>query len=207
MSHYLNQRWSSLLTHVYVTWPHCGNFLIIWIFDSLASLFNKYVYFNEHYCLSNANNDIKEVLMYMWQLWLLLYVCLIVLLQLSPPSNRQQFDTDWWDMILSANGLATGSLRKISVITRRSPGCYCIIEEFTSVYISRCELMRNWNLGCKRMYVLINRGLIKISGNSRYHQISNIRRTKSQTINVSCLALQLFLPNQLKSGIKSRMKM
>ena len=40
-----------------------------------------------------------------------------------------------------------------------------------------------------------------------YRQISNIRRTKSQTLNVSCLVLQLSLPNPLKPGIKSRKKM
>ena len=40
-----------------------------------------------------------------------------------------------------------------------------------------------------------------------YRQISNIRRTKSQTLNASCLVLQLSLPNPLKPGIKSRMKM
>ena len=38
-------------------------------------------------------------------------------------------------------------------------------------------------------------------------QISNIRRTESQTVNVSCLVLQLSLSNPLKPGIKSIMKM
>ena len=40
-----------------------------------------------------------------------------------------------------------------------------------------------------------------------YRQISNISRTKSQTLNASHLVLQLSLPNPLKSGIKSRMTM
>ena len=40
-----------------------------------------------------------------------------------------------------------------------------------------------------------------------YRQISNIRRTKSQALHVSRLVLQLTLPNPLKPGIKSRMKM
>ena len=40
-----------------------------------------------------------------------------------------------------------------------------------------------------------------------YHKISNIRGTKSQILNVSHLVLQLSLPNPLKSGVKSRMKM
>ena len=42
---------------------------------------------------------------------------------------------------------------------------------------------------------------------TRYRQTSNISRTKSQTLNVSCLVLQLSLPNPLKPGVKSRMKM
>ena len=40
-----------------------------------------------------------------------------------------------------------------------------------------------------------------------YCQISNISHTRSQTLKVSCLVLQLFLPKPLKPGIKSRMKM
>ena len=40
-----------------------------------------------------------------------------------------------------------------------------------------------------------------------YRQISDISCTNSHTLNVSCLLLQLSLPNPLNSGIKSRMKM
>ena len=40
-----------------------------------------------------------------------------------------------------------------------------------------------------------------------YHKISNIRRTKSPNLNVSRLILQLSLPNTMKPGVKSRMKM
>ena len=39
-----------------------------------------------------------------------------------------------------------------------------------------------------------------------YRQTSNIRRTKSQNLNVSLLVSQLSLPNPLKPGVKSRMK-
>ena len=39
------------------------------------------------------------------------------------------------------------------------------------------------------------------------HQTSNISHTKSPNFNVSCLLLQLSLPNPLKQGVKSRMKM
>ena len=40
-----------------------------------------------------------------------------------------------------------------------------------------------------------------------YPQIHNIRNTKSQNLNVSRLVLPLPLPNPLKPGVKSRMKM
>ena len=40
-----------------------------------------------------------------------------------------------------------------------------------------------------------------------YRKISNISRTISQNLNDSCLVLQLSLPNPLKPGVKSRMKM
>ena len=43
--------------------------------------------------------------------------------------------------------------------------------------------------------------------NIMYRKISNIRRTKSQTLNVSRLVLQLSLPNPMKPGVKSRKKM
>ena len=40
-----------------------------------------------------------------------------------------------------------------------------------------------------------------------YRKVSNIRCTKSQNLNDSRLVLQLALPNPLKPGVKSRMKM
>ena len=40
-----------------------------------------------------------------------------------------------------------------------------------------------------------------------YRKVSNIRRTKSSKLNVSRLVLQLSLPNPMKPGVKSRMKM
>ena len=41
----------------------------------------------------------------------------------------------------------------------------------------------------------------------QYRKVSNIRCTKSQYLNDSRLVLQLSLPNPMKSGVKSRMKM
>ena len=40
-----------------------------------------------------------------------------------------------------------------------------------------------------------------------YRKISNIRRTQNQNLNDSSLIRQLPLPNPLKQGVKSRMKM
>ena len=42
---------------------------------------------------------------------------------------------------------------------------------------------------------------------SNYRKISNISRTKSENLIFSRLVLQLFVPNPLKPGVKSRMKM
>ena len=43
--------------------------------------------------------------------------------------------------------------------------------------------------------------------NDVYRKFSYLRRTKSQNLDVSRLVLPLFLPNPLKLGVKSRMKM
>ena len=43
--------------------------------------------------------------------------------------------------------------------------------------------------------------------NNYYPKISNIRRTQIPNFNVSRLVLQLSLPNPMKPGVKSRMKM
>ena len=40
-----------------------------------------------------------------------------------------------------------------------------------------------------------------------YRKVYNIRRTKSQNFNVSRLIMYLSLPDPLKPGVKSRMKM
>ena len=42
---------------------------------------------------------------------------------------------------------------------------------------------------------------------NKYRRISNIRRTESPNLDVSRLVLQLSLPNPIKPGVKSRMKM
>ena len=56
---------------------------------------------------------------------------------------------------------------------------------------------QRWNCGAITALVSI----------SAYGQISNIKRTNCQNLNVSRLVLQLSLPNLLKPGVKSIMKM
>ena len=46
----------------------------------------------------------------------------------------------------------------------------------------------------------------KIVTGGIYRQVFSITHTKSQNLNVSGLVLQLSLPNPLKRGVKSRMK-
>ena len=41
----------------------------------------------------------------------------------------------------------------------------------------------------------------------KYRKLSDIRRTKSPNLKVSRLVLQLSFPNQMKPGVKSRIKM
>ena len=50
-------------------------------------------------------------------------------------------------------------------------------------------------------------GHITIESYNIYLQISKIRCTESQNLNVSRLVLQLSLPNLLKPGVKLRIKM
>ena len=64
--------------------------------------------------------------------------------------------------------------------------------------------LKPYTISCYLTYIAAMLGLLWLP---KYRQVSNIRRTKSQTLNVSCLGLQLFLSNPLKPGIKSRMKM
>ena len=67
--------------------------------------------------------------------------------------------------------------------------CWCTV-------ISRAPPVRVW--------IVTN---TTISRNGIYRQISNINRTKSQTLTVSCLVLYLSMLNPLKPSITLRMKM
>ena len=46
-----------------------------------------------------------------------------------------------------------------------------------------------------------------VRGHINYRKVSDIKRTKSKNLNDSRLVLKLSVPNPLKLGIKSRMKM
>ena len=69
----------------------------------------------------------------------------------------------------------------------------------TAIYVLR----RIQTINRQLMNLVLNCGTAPV----KYRQISNIRRTKCLTLSVSSLVLELSLPNLLKSGIKSGMKM
>ena len=71
-----------------------------------------------------------------------------------------------------------------------------------------CDLFISWQAIDKPLH-LWGRHLSTITWPvcQYYRTISNIRRTKSPNLNVSHLVLKSALPNPLKPGVKSRMKM
>ena len=63
----------------------------------------------------------------------------------------------------------------------------------------------SWNqLQCLEIY---DRTPVQLYSRPSYLQTSNISHTKSQDLNVPCLVLKSSLPNLLKPGVNSRMKM
>ena len=77
--------------------------------------------------------------------------------------------------------------------------CVCYLKVHRA-YVQKHKANIGWDSQClKAEYSLATA--------NTYHQIFNIRCTKSQNWNVSCLVLQLCLPNPLKLGVKLRMKM
>ena len=65
------------------------------------------------------------------------------------------------------------------------------------------------NMGSTKLPVGLVHGSVMTTHikNWIYRQISNMRGTKSQSLNDSHLVLKSSLPNPLKPGVKSRMKM
>ena len=60
---------------------------------------------------------------------------------------------------------------------------------------------------CKQNHAVMNIYYGWFNGKETYRKISNIRRTNHQSLNVSCLVLQVPLHNILKPSVKWRMKM
>ena len=56
---------------------------------------------------------------------------------------------------------------------------------------------------CLQYCILLDADILKVD----YLQTSTIRRTKSQNLDVSRFVLQLSLPNPVKLGVKSRIKL
>ena len=71
------------------------------------------------------------------------------------------------------------------------------------------QVMAWWQTGTKPLHdpMLIHSPMYLHDTGCIYRKISNIRRIKSQNLNVCRLVLQLSLPNPMKPGVKSRMKM
>ena len=74
---------------------------------------------------------------------------------------------------------------------------FCLTSSFTAITEIHADLL-----------LLFSTHIDPISDSDiKHRETSNIRRTKSQTFNDSCLVLQLALFNPLKPAVKSRMKM
>ena len=69
------------------------------------------------------------------------------------------------------------------------------------------DVVESLNVFISKQFLMIDILCITSEIAVSYRQISNIKHTKSQNLNVSHLVLQLSLPNPIKSGVKSRMKM
>ena len=84
---------------------------------------------------------------------------------------------------------------------RLSDAIWCQTSWPTLVQVMACCLFNNKPLP-KPVLIYLITNLSEI-----YRKISNIRCTKSPNLNVPRLVLQLSLPNSMKPGVKSRMKM
>ena len=80
----------------------------------------------------------------------------------------------------------------------------CSVSVIAVLYVTTCYIAHRHNgTNCN---LLVLAGLFW--GNIKmYHKISNISCTKSPNLNVPCPVLKLSLPNPMKPGVKSRMKM
>ena len=94
----------------------------------------------------------------------------------------------------------------VRIMAWRRPGDKPLSEPMmvslpTHICVTRPQWVNSlWPGSVVRLY-----GIVELC--RHYRQTSNISSTKSQNLNVSHLVLQLSLPNPLKPGVKSRMKM
>ena len=68
-----------------------------------------------------------------------------------------------------------------------------------NMYITKLQMI--WHIGKLRMWWW------EVGMDNKYRKIYNIRGTESPNLNDSRLVVQLSLPNPMKPGVKSRMKM
>ena len=71
----------------------------------------------------------------------------------------------------------------------------CMCSTSRSIFYFEVRSQNN-DMCCMSFYILMN-----------YHKTSSINRTKSQSLNVSCILVQLSSRNPLKPDVKLRMKM
>ena len=100
---------------------------------------------------------------------------------------------------------ARGSVTLKIVPSYRNPPAQCEVNQHSNVHV--VGLVSRILSSNVASFTGPLWGASEINRPKIYCQISNIRRTKPQTLNVSHLVLQLSLSSPLKPGIKLRMKM
>ena len=80
------------------------------------------------------------------------------------------------------------------------PGKVCLYIETEPWYVSIQQCMASYHVQSVWF-------VSEVNTTCNYRKISNIRRTESPNLNVSCLVVQLPLPNPMRPGVQSRMKM
>ena len=88
-----------------------------------------------------------------------------------------------------------------------SDECWIVEPEDQSKFVSITVLEMKLEKPCGPDYVSLKKGMRCRWKKLDYRRISNIRRTESPNLDVSRVVLQLSLPNPIKPGVKSRMKM
>ena len=115
------------------------------------------------------------------------------------------FNVNWWSLInIIQHNIHTALLLflcTLPLLCFRLMYNLCCLE-FSKINIPTISAFTSWNpaeeyFQCKPFRYMYR----------HYRKISNIRRTKSPILNIRRLVWQLSLPNSMKPGVKSRMKM